>query len=532
MGDYLKVKVNGAWVGIPSTSDGSTLSENVDRLLSFDDWPQYYGMISNGKWSFADSSSSSYGKYKFTVISVNGGEKIYIDGYSNGKVSIVKSFSPPVQGADAPPLATGISQYNMLFYVVNNLGTLPADARYLIIQTRYNNVVDTWAPNVLRLNNSDYMVSVRDELANLNYENGVNWLNFGDSITCGYISFFLDKENDIASTDSTSYSSNWTYLVSKINNWNYVHSGQGGQGWINGNSAIYKYVRGRNDYANFNLITFAVGINDWKGKWPYQYGDISDPYTYADDLTPTTVVESMRYCFDYILRRNPEVKIIVISPFNCRGYKTNGVHPYGSYETSWARGYKRYNQDDTEHLHGKSLDDFVDIMQSVCDEYGIEMIDMTRHSVLNRANLIDLLPDGVHPSLQCHRMFARELSRKLNFNTGSDIVLRTDYTGGLVVSPQSVTVQEGSTATISVCLDTQPDGPVYITLESKNRDKLTCSSYGFTLTPEDYSTPRTITLTAKNDDDTSDDDLIVYVVIPQSPTGEVVEVPVTITDDD
>ena len=577
---------------------GGNVSEDVNHLLTFNDWPQYYGYISGAKWSYANPTGSGYGQYKFTLIPVNGGESIYINGWSNGKVSIVTSFSEPVQGADAPPLATGIPQYNMLFTPVNNLKTLPSDARYLIIQTRFSGTTDYWAPHTLIIDDTEYMINVRDEVTNLHYKNGVNWINFGDSITCGYYSYWVDKENDVATSTSTEFSFNWTSLVSKINNWKYIHDGNGGQGWINGGNPIYTHVKDQEiDYTKYNLVTFSVGINDWKGKWPYQFGSITDSYTYSDNLVPTTVVESMRFCFDYILRRNPEIKIIVISPFNCRGYGSHEVHPYGSYETSWARGFKRYNANSTgtddfatiaastklrkdqttdavyayvrgdietfdtyvalatqaggcnreefialamwAYNRAKTLDEFTDIMQSVCDEYGIEMIDMTRYSVINRTNLPELLPDGVHPSLRCHRLLARELSKKLSFNLGGDTCMKTDYLGSLVIDVDSITLEnEGDSTTVSVYLDTKPSTPVTVMISSSNTGKIRTTPGNHSYSPEGtypYNKTQSFTVKALAPGDTGYvagvvNNLKIYIAAPQSPNNLVITIPVTITN--
>ena len=494
------------------TIEGGDVPTSVNELLSFQSWPEYNGYITrSNKWD-----KVSLGTYKVRVIPVNGGEKLSIAGWKNGKVSVTTNFSEPVQDAAAPTLATGMS-YNALFWTLNGI-TLPSDARFLIIQTLYNS--SDWSPYLLKLDGTDYMISVRDEVANEHYRNGVNWMQFGDSITWGYISYWCDKTNDIAASASNQFDLVWPYLVSKLNNWSYTRNGQGGQGWICGGSPAYSYVRGVDDYSPYNFITFAFGINDWKGVPASSFGSISDSYTYSDDMTPSTVVESMRFCFDYILRRNTRIKIMVISPFNCRGYKSEGTHPYGTWETCWARGYNR---------QGVTLDDFADLMQSVCDEYGIEMIDMTRNSVINRDNLIDLLPDGVHPSVECHRLLAREMSKKFNFNIGGTTEWRKDYHGGLVVSDsiQSISMEVGTTATVSVALDTKPENKVSVTamVNANERTELKSVPEYKVFTPTDYAAPQSFTLTAYKAGS-----YMMYIVVPEANPDVVVEIPVTVTN--
>jgi hypothetical protein len=48
-----------------------------------------------------------------------------------------------------------------------------------------------------------------------------------------------------------------------------------------------------------------------------------------------------------------------------------------------------------------------------CEYYGIEMIDMTHNSIINRINAETMLPDKVHPSLDAHRQMGLELSGKI-----------------------------------------------------------------------------------------------------------------------
>ena len=129
-----------------------------------------------------------------------------------------------------------------------------------------------------------------------------------------------------------------------------------------------------------------------------------DEFVYDEAMTPATVIESMRYCFEYIMSKNPQIKIIVITPLNCRGYS----YDFGDDSTCWARGYTGFTNTGT-------LDEFADTMMAVCDSYGIECIDMTRNSCINKANIVQMLPDGVHPSAECHEMIGIELAKKINF---------------------------------------------------------------------------------------------------------------------
>lgn len=108
----------------------------------------------------------------------------------------------------------------------------------------------------------------------------------------------------------------------------------------------------------------------------------------------------MRYCLETIQRRNPNMKIIVIGPVNCR------VGTGNTDENNYAIGYK-FNE--------KTLDDFCNALKTVCEYYGIEYVDMLHTGVINRLNIVELLPDKVHPSLEAHVLIGKELAGKISF---------------------------------------------------------------------------------------------------------------------
>ena len=40
---------------------------------------------------------------------------------------------------------------------------------------------------------------------------------------------------------------------------------------------------------------------------------------------------------------------------------------------------------------------------------------MTHSSFINRKNITNVLPDGVHPSLEAHAVMGKELAKKIQF---------------------------------------------------------------------------------------------------------------------
>lgn len=327
-----------------------------EKLVSILEMEQRTGYI---RWD-TDTTTAWWdflnGGYKYVVIPVKGGETIsgIGNGASSGRIHILANYNTPTQNGDPVTYATGFFGATTYFRIaeINNV-VLPEDARYIIVQT-YNDGTDV-SPASLKINNKEYAESVRDEINSLHYGNGVNWIQFGDSITAGYYSYF-DPSTGTADSRASGTNIVWPWLVHNKNGWKYKNMGVGGMGWIetsiigNYNSVAWNQVKKITDWTDVNLVTFAYGVNDYKADSDV-LGSLSDPYTYAEDMTPTTVVNSMRYCFDYIMSKNPDIKIIVITPFNCRGYQYN----FGSAATGWARGYT--------HPHGgHTLDEVAAMM--------------------------------------------------------------------------------------------------------------------------------------------------------------------------
>lgn len=380
-----------------------------DNLVSIKEMEQRNGYIrgsgDSAYWDFLTS-----GAYKYVVIPVNGGESIsgVGNGVSGQRINILADYTDPTASGDSVTYATGYSDATTYSTIAEkNAVILPNDAKYVIVQTKNNN--SDVSPLSLKINNKEYAQNVRDEINNLHYGNGVNWIQFGDSITAGYYSYF-DPSTGSADSRASGTDIVWPWLVHNKNGWTYKNMGVGGMGWIetsisgNYNSVAWNQVKKIIDWSNVNLVTFAYGVNDYKAGSNI-LGALTDSYTYSESMTPTTVVNAMRYCFDYIMSKKPDIKIIVITPLNCRGYNYN----FGDASTCWARGY-------THPTGGHTLDEVVSVMKAVCDEYGVECMDMTSNSCINIANIAQMLPDGVHPSIECHELLSREIAKKLNFN--------------------------------------------------------------------------------------------------------------------
>ena len=77
-------------------------------------------------------------------------------------------------------------------------------------------------------------------------------------------------------------------------------------------------------------------------------------------------------------------------------------------------------------------------------------------------------------------------------------------TPGVTVNPEALPVTEGSTATYTVALDTQPSVDVTVSLSASGDSDLTVSTTALTFTTADWDTAQTVTVTAADDDDAAD----------------------------
>ena len=120
--------------------------------------------------------------------------------------------------------------------------------------------------------------------------------------------------------------------------------------------------------------------------------------------------------------------------------------------------------------------------------------------------------------------------------TSGDAAATTD--AGIVLSPTSVSVNEGATATWTVVLDTQPTSNVVIDLTSADPSAVTVTPATLTFTPSNWSTVRTVTVRGVNDPDADHETVAVtHAVVDAASADEYddvadADVTVTTVDDD
>lgn len=170
-----------------------------------------------------------------------------------------------------------------------------------------------------------------------------------------------------------------------------------GSGFVTGTT--FRTVVDRNNFASVDLVTIMLGINDWKNEAAVdKVGTISD-----SPATGGTIMSELRYGLEKIIGDNPYCKIILITPINAK------IGSRGTEDTNWAYGYTG------TITPAGSLKSFNDKLKEVCEYYGIQVIDMTNSSVVNRKSITTVLPDGIHPNLDSYKALGLELARKITF---------------------------------------------------------------------------------------------------------------------
>ena len=80
---------------------------------------------------------------------------------------------------------------------------------------------------------------------------------------------------------------------------------------------------------------------------------------------------------------------------------------------------------------------------------------------------------------------------------------------GVTVSTETLPLNEGTTGTYTVVLDTQPTGEVHVTVDDPGNTDVTTEPASLTFTMQNWSTPQTVTVSAGQDADSTGDEATV-----------------------
>lgn len=282
-----------------------------------------------------------------------------------------------------------------IYNVVN--GNTPTNAPYgfgggtVLVMNGYNNVSNV-APitALVQMAISPYVKNVWMRYCNNLYEwrdwipvttptisIPTTWLAIGDSITKGVYS-------DGEGTHDGTYG--WVGKLSSALGYIKNNMGVRGMGYIavGGNGITFEQTLQAAEALvdDYNLVTVSLGINDYNTS------------TITLGALETVIKDSIQR----LATKFPNSRLVYITPFN--------ASRRGDASTKYSYNYE---------YGGRSLKDIADLIQSCCEEYGVECIYASDGFLMNAFNITTLLPDGVHPSITGHDLIAKNMAHLLLF---------------------------------------------------------------------------------------------------------------------
>ena len=113
------------------------------------------------------------------------------------------------------------------------------------------------------------------------------------------------------------------------------------------------------------------------------------------------------------------------------------------------------------------------------------------------------------------------------------VTVTDDDVPDLVLSPASLTIEEGRSGTYTVRLASRPDGDVSLTVDAFSGDNLTLDKYELTFTTNNWNNPQTVRVTPGQDPDGANENVGVWHSGSGGGYGSVFKsIRVTVTDDD
>ena len=381
-------------ISFPTGTTIQNVASLLDRVSAIEEGGAYYnrddltGLTQHqGNLSSTKTWNNINAKYTHVVVPVVGGMEIEVGAQSSvaAYFAVLRSYSTPVNGA-AVDYSTATGWDNFITVASNNTfsNVLPDDAKYVVVM-------------VLR-NNKDYSPATFS--VTYNAAEKIKWLAMGDSITEGFYSVTNEGTED--TENHLSKSKCYAQVCATYKGFSLDNKGVGGSGWVKRGTAGAPKPNVRDqldaetiDFTKYDVVTAMFGVNDWKGS--------QNLGAFSDGTNPETesVYGNMRYFVETVQAANPAIKIILITPVNCR-QDTQAVP--STAENNWGIGYA---------FDGKTLEDYYTAIKTVCEYYDIQMVDMLHDSIINRVNAVAMLPDKVHPSLAAHRQMGIGLAGKL-----------------------------------------------------------------------------------------------------------------------
>ena len=259
------------------------------------------------------------------------------------------------------------------------------------------------------------------------------------------------------------------------------------------------YINNLNTFiSDYDLVTIMLGTNNHG--YNTGIGSLNDG---VDPSTNNSFYSKVQKMIEMLKAKNPNATICFLTPIkrtqtgdnannNADGYMLNAVN--------------------------KTTEAYANVIKEVCDYYSIPCIDLYNcietNNESDRALFFMTNEDGTHPNDLGHRKFIAPLveSRLKQIapfveEGDNDYIppinppsTDSEIFGEIIISKDSITIEEGSETTFDVKLDRQPTNAqnVYLSLSNENV-KLSNDSLSFT--KSNYNIPQVVSITALEDDD-------------------------------
>lgn len=230
----------------------------------------------------------------------------------------------------------------------------------------------------------------------------------GDSISFGFYSYWSgeNRKNADDVTDQIEYTktsrriSDWFGHLcgAKIDNLALRGTGYVADPRNIGNALA---VATNTDFSNYDFVALCFGVNDYIRNVSLGVDASSAEGTVAGNLSRV---------LRKIYNDNPFAKVVVFTPYNTWGqYRDSSSSSktlYGDETSNYALGFE---------IGGKTLQAVIDVIHTVCDYYGVEIVDLSKGNVINRINIKDVLVDGLHPCEEVMGQLAAEMYGNMTF---------------------------------------------------------------------------------------------------------------------
>ena len=158
---------------------------------------------------------------------------------------------------------------------------------------------------------------------------------------------------------------------------------------------------------------------------------------------------------------------------------------------------------------GLYLDNYVECVKEAGRIFGIPVIDLNGESGLypmntENGNAFFNTTDKLHPNANGHLKIARIIQGKLKTILPLDLNYTPNVYGNIVLSKNSITMDEGTSNTFTVKLDKAPTNSQTVTLSVNNTD-VTLSTNTLTFTSSNYAQAQEIIVNVTEDSDKTND---------------------------